>query len=84
MFKVMCVTAVLIATAATAQAPSDLPDRSDPNNDPNQIICRNEPVIGSRVNRVRVCKTRAQWADSRAENRKAIDRVQTQKQSSGQ
>jgi hypothetical protein len=84
MLKVMCVSAALIATAATAQAPSDVPDRNAPNNDPNQVICRNEPVIGSRVNRVRVCKTRAEWADSRSLDRRGIERAQNQRSTSGQ
>ena len=84
MFKLMSVSAVLIATAAVAQAPSDVPERRDPNNDPKQVICRNEPVIGSRVNRMRVCRTRAQWVESRAESRKEVDKAQTQKGTNGQ
>ena len=84
MFKVMFVSSVLFATAATAQAPSDSATRVDPNNDPNQIICRSEAVIGSRVNRIRVCRTRSEWAEHRAQYRQSIERAQQQSQSSGQ
>ena len=83
MFKLICVTAVFVATAAMAQAPTDVPERSGPNNDPNQRICRNEPVLGSRVNRMRICKTRAEWADSRSQDRRAIEKAQTNRPSSG-
>jgi len=33
-----------------------------PGQDPNQIVCRTENVIGSRLNRTRRCATRQAWA----------------------
>ncbi|HEV2865945.1 MAG TPA: hypothetical protein VGX37_05480 [Allosphingosinicella sp.] len=80
MFKVLTITAALAATAAVAQSPTDAPARSGPSNDPDEMVCVNESVIGSRLNRVRVCRTRAEWAAHRAETRKTVERVQLNKQ----
>ena len=44
--------------------------------DPDQMICRSpEPVLGSRVARRRICRTRAQWQafeEDRAQMRRDI------------
>ena len=84
MFKLIWVSAALVATAAVAQAPNDAPPSNKPGEDPNEVICINQPTTGSRVNNVRVCRTRAQWVESRAEIRKTVERVQSNKQTSGQ
>ena len=56
---------VLVATAAVAQAPADN-EAKDQSEDADEVVCIDQPTTGSRVNRVRVCRTRAQWAASRA------------------
>ena len=52
---------LLSSQAATAQAPARAANaRPAPN--PDQMICRApEPVLGSRVARRRICRTRAEW-----------------------
>lgn len=45
--------------------------------------CRVRSEIGSRVNNVRTCQTRAEREASRQEQRKVIDRVQANKVSFG-
>ena len=78
MLRLFGVAAALVATAAAAQAPNEGSTRVAPgNDDPNEVICVNQPTTGSRVNRVRVCRTRAQWAELRQESRNTVDRVQT-------
>jgi len=85
MFKLICVGSALVATAAMAQAPNEGTTRVAPgNDDPNEVICVSQPTTGSRVNRVRVCRTRAQWAELRQESRNTVDRVQTMKPTSDQ
>lgn len=84
MIKVLMAGALLVTTAAVAQSPSDAPARSGPENDPDQVVCINEPVTGSRLTRHRVCRTRAQWVEHRAETRKVVERVQFNKQTAGQ
>ena len=73
MFKLAVLGAALIATTAAAQTSSNPPPdgsgNSQQSEDPNEVICRNLPVVGSRVNRMRVCRTRAEWTNAREVNR---------------
>jgi len=85
MFKLICASAALMATAAVAQAPNEGRTRVVPNNgDLNEVVCVYQNTTGSRVNRVRVCRTRAQWADTRQETRQTVERVQDSRTTSGQ
>lgn len=47
--------------------------------DPNQVICRSEPTIGSRLSSQRTCLTRIQWKQQQDEQRKTVDRIQNQR-----
>ena len=49
------VIALVAAQAAAAEAPSA--------GDPNEVICRSMPTIGSRLARQRRCATRAEWEE---------------------
>ena len=62
----------MVAHAATMA--SDAP--RGPDNDPNEIVCISERVTGSRLSTRRVCRTRAEWAEHRAETRKVVEKVQ--------
>jgi hypothetical protein len=44
----------------------------------NKKICRTETDIGTRLGGKSICRTRAEWDEFRAEQRKAVDRAQTQ------
>jgi hypothetical protein len=44
--------------------------------DPNERICENETMVGSRLTVHRVCATRAEWAEKRRLDREAIDSAQ--------
>jgi len=44
---------------------------------PNQIICRNQSVPGSRLRSQRVCATRQQWNDQRRTDRQMLEKAQT-------
>ena len=78
MWKVLTAGLALGATAAIAQTP-DAGSSRGPNNDPNQIVCRSEAEIGSRLSRRRVCRTRAEWQELQVEQRKTTERVQYMK-----
>ena len=83
MFKLIGLGAALMATAAMAQAPNEGSTRIAPgNDDPNEVICISTNTTGSRVNRVRICRTRQHWVESRQETRKSVERVQTFKTTS--
>ena len=82
MLRLIGLGAVLAATAAAAQAPNDAPARNTIE-DPNEMVCVRQRTTGSRVNDVRVCRTRAEWAEIRAETRGAVERNQQFKTTSG-
>ena len=73
MWKAILAGAVLVTTAAMAQAPTG---RVGPNTDPNQILCVNERVTGSRLATQRVCRTRREWEEHKGEMRKTLEKVQ--------
>jgi hypothetical protein len=80
MKKILFCAALLVSGAASAQSPAR---NSSPGGagargaDPNETVCRNIGEIGSRLNRTRVCKTRAQWEEERRMLRQNVDRAQT-------
>ncbi len=45
---------------------------------PNDIICKDTPMSGSRLDAKRVCMTRLQWEDMRRDARDTIDKAQRQ------
>jgi hypothetical protein len=44
--------------------------------DPNEKVCENQTVIGSRLATHRVCATRAEWVEKRRLDREAVDSAQ--------
>jgi len=44
--------------------------------DPNERICENLTIIGSRLAVKRVCATRAEWADRKRQDREVIEQAQ--------
>ena len=77
MWKPFLMGATLAATAAAAQGPAGAPTQSTGlDNDPNQIICVNERITGSRVAQRRVCRTRQEWQAHREETRSVVNEVQ--------
>jgi hypothetical protein len=86
MFKVVGAALVLSAafgaTASIAQGQTAPQDRGKSaeqavSADQNEIICERQEVTGSRLAKRRVCMTRAQWAESRLQDRQATEKVQT-------
>jgi hypothetical protein len=49
----------ILALAMPALAAASEPA---PGQDPSEVVCRTETVIGSRLNRTRRCATRQEWA----------------------
>jgi len=79
--KSLLFAAVLIATASTgfaAQAPSNEGSTSNQRSgrDPNQVICKRQRELGSRLVIRRDCMTRQEWADHRRRLRANIDHAQ--------
>ena len=67
--RILAILALLVpAAAAAAETPAG---------SPNDMICRVTGETGSRLQRSRTCKTRAEWDQLRREQRNTIDRAQT-------
>lgn len=79
MKKMIILGAFLTSSAAFAQAPTSGGTTSEAAQDPNETICMYVAETGSRLSRVRVCMTRAQWAESRRTTRQGVERTQTQR-----
>ena len=84
--RAICVIALVsgVSGAASAQqqepAPAQPSAKSAPSGDyMNQVVCQKQEVIGSRLAVKRICKTRAEWADARLQDRQETERVQTQR-----
>ena len=62
--------------AAPLQAQDQAQDQAKPAKDPNERVCQNQPVLGSRLATRRICATRAEWEEYRRLDREAIDQTQ--------
>jgi hypothetical protein len=74
-------TAMLLVISSIVSGPA-LAEGSQPQTnkkDPNEVVCERQEETGSRLSSVRVCKTRAQWAEDRRLTRQEIEQVQTQR-----
>ena len=68
------------AIAQAADAPATSPTLSKAEVDRmNEVVCEKQEVVGSRLSVRRVCKTRAQWADQKLQDRMDVERVQVQR-----
>jgi hypothetical protein len=81
MLRIALAGFAVIATAAIAQAPSSETTRVRPNQDPNEMICVSERLPDSVFMKRRICRTRAEWAEHRAQSRETIEKIQTYKPS---
>lgn len=85
MLKLICAISAIalagsVSAPALAQAQTPAPaagQQQAPGPDPNEVICQKQEVTGSRLGVKKVCKTRAEWADARLQDRQEIERVQT-------
>ena len=86
MKRAFILSALLVSgAAALAQTPVEAPatTKTGPNQDPDQIVCQTQTEIGSRLNRRRVCRTRAEWAEHQRMYRQNIEKAQQQSMTAG-
>lgn len=72
----MMLASAAMAGAAIAASPASAPQKGK---DPNEKVCENQQVLGSRLAVRRVCATRAEWEERRQRERDMIDRTQVQR-----
>ena len=70
-------TILMSASAMADTPPATSPGAHQKAQDPNEVVCEKQQVVGSRLQTRRVCRTRAEWADLRLQDRQDIDRAQT-------
>jgi hypothetical protein len=68
--------ALLLGTLPASVQADTAPRKQRIAKDPNERICEDITVIGSRLAVKRVCATRAEWAEKRKLDREAIDNAQ--------
>jgi hypothetical protein len=67
-----------VPSTQTSSPPAPAPAKPTASGkDPSQqVICRNQEEIGSRLGGKRVCMTKAQWAQQAQDSRDAVDTAQ--------
>jgi hypothetical protein len=73
------ISTFVLSMLLAADAPANAAQAEQAPPEESKMICRRIPEIGSRVRAQRVCKTKQEWAFEREENRRMIDRAQTQR-----
>ena len=91
MLKAFCAVPVLAAFLVTPSLPKS--SGSSPNHpaaekpaagSQNEVVCQKLEVTGTRLGAKRICKTRAQWADQKLQDRQEIEKVQVQRGMKGE
>lgn len=77
----LLIAALLSWTAAPVAAqpaqPAETPSsKARPPADPNQKVCQDITVVGSRLATKRICATREEWAQKRRDDRDTVDQIQ--------
>src|SRR6478672_7665390 len=72
-FAVLSVTSV---PARADLAPLVASEKVRPPADPNQKICEDITMVGSRLATKRICATRAEWAAQKRRDKDEVDRIQ--------
>ncbi|SEH16636.1 hypothetical protein SAMN05428974_1788 [Sphingopyxis sp. YR583] len=68
------------STPATAAAPAATASgKGKKKADPNEVVCRKEDVLGSRLRSQRICMTRSEWAEANRQQRSEVERRQVQR-----
>ena len=76
---------ILLGVAASCAAPTvamaAAPQGSG--KDPNRMVCRTEPVVGSRLAKTQRCMTASEWAEQKRLDRQQVEKSQMRDQKSG-
>ena len=66
----------LIAALSIASAAPTEQAKTKAAPDPNERVCETLTIVGSRLATKRVCATRAEWAESRKQDREETEKAQ--------
>ena len=87
--RILTSVAGCVALVASSLAYSQAPNQGgaakpEAERAPAEIVCETQSVVGSRLSKKRVCMTRAEWAQSRSDDRQAVEKVQIQRSMKGE
>lgn len=68
--------ALALATAVSAGPAAAAKARDGASTDPQREVCRSQPVVGSRLKRIRVCMTAQEWDDLKLQEQLGLTRKQ--------
>jgi hypothetical protein len=71
---ILCLS--LLATPGLAETPQPASNGSTAAADPNEKVCQNQTVVGSRLAKRRICATRAEWEERNRQDRLAVEQAQ--------
>jgi hypothetical protein len=72
--SILCLS--LIASPGFAETTQPASNGSTAAADPNEKVCQNETVVGSRLAKRRVCATRAEWEERNRQDRQVVEQAQ--------
>ena len=75
-FHIAAVAGLLLAPLGSAPAAGRDAKSTAKARDPNQRICEDVTMLGSRLGTKRFCATRAEWEDKKRQDREAVDKAQ--------
>ena len=75
----MLLLAIFMPSALGAQAATGGTPAGAAKRDLNEMVCEKQKVPGSHLAVAKVCKTRAEWAALRDQDRMDLERAQTQR-----
>ncbi len=67
------------AAAAAAEPATSASGKAKKKADPNEVVCRKEEVLGTRLRSQRICMTRSEWAEVNRQQRSEVERRQVQR-----
>ena len=76
--RLMALAIATTSPVSSFAAPAAQPQPPTAAGDPNEKICENLSMIGSRLAKKRICATRAEWADRRLQDRREGEAIQRQ------
>jgi hypothetical protein len=73
--RIVWLASMIAAAAVLAAAPASA-DRASKGDDPNEMVCERQEVIGSRLAKRKICMTRQEWTEQRRDDRNTVERHQ--------
>lgn len=71
-----CAAGLLLLSGAAVAADGESSRKAGNGSGEMKLICKDEKIPGTIIGKRRICRTRDQWLDDKAQTRQVIDRAQ--------